>query len=576
MIALTTKSQNNISYHTLALVFSIVTLFSISCAEQKKNDDSGVVAPQKVIDSESLNSDNPPESDDPNINLDEGLLYSQPTFGRYVGVLKHLKTENDQVAKIDFIMTHENGSELRLKAVMSLYFGDFSSNEYITYHFDDVKFNVLTGTMVFDQPDQGVTLKSITFKSGKLVAKVISTIAGVVGEVHLEKDGTSAPSRPLVPKVMGEYYGTCDEIETTLMLSTYRTTEDTVRVGNPFGAYKIRGSISDRSTYDCGADGTRCVTDNVLDGSYDFYTGSLNLFGKKLQYKCVVNGFDVDCGRCKFKRVESIDPSKDTLEPILSKNLLVSTVSEPGAKSKLSGISGEYRGYLHHERLNQYQAGAIDIVTYQNPNNGNQVFTMSANARLYFGNHNSEESLTYKFNPRPFNILSPVFVFERMEADVDAILQVVSIKNGVVKGVWYSIQFGRVGTFSFSKNDVSNDPIPSNLIKPLSGIYEANGMELFLDTRIGVTPVNSLNPYFPMTLGGFLKSSPDLAPNIQITGGSYDFYTGKLGIKTARESQVIVGVREQETRSLRLRKPSDDIMRVEQEFEPIQFQSITN
>src|SRR5690606_9982173 len=118
--------------------------------------------------------------------------------------------------------------------------------------------------------------------------EVFSATSGPVGRLEMQINGTAQPSRRLVESVWGEYQGICGEEPTNLQLKTYRTTEDTIRVGNPFGAYEIRGQIADKSTFQCGDETLGCVADLVKSGTYDYFNGRLNVFGKRQQYECQV------------------------------------------------------------------------------------------------------------------------------------------------------------------------------------------------------------------------------------------------------------------------------------------------
>lgn len=47
---------------------------------------------------------------------------------------------------------------------------------------------------------------------------------------------------------------------------------------------------------------------------------------------------------------------------------------------------------------------------------------------------------------------------------------------------------------------------------------------------LGISPPGSENPFAPLTFGGY-AIIPDIMPKKQITGGSYDFYTGRMGFE---------------------------------------------
>ena len=238
------------------------------------------------------------------LSLSSSAFAQASQFGRFVGVMEHSKVAKDQYAKMDFIVSREQGNTLHLMAVLSLYFGDFDSKEYVSYHFDRVRYNLLTGALVFDQPDQDVTLVTTTFSGGNLVANIRSTVAGDVGQLTLVKNGTASPSREIIGPLWGEYKGTCNNESKTLQLQTFRSMADTVRIGNPFGSYEVRGQVAAYSQALCpNAAGRPCIKNNIYAGSYNFYQDQLTLFGQQERLTCTTTDVDtITCGSCVFSR----------------------------------------------------------------------------------------------------------------------------------------------------------------------------------------------------------------------------------------------------------------------------------
>jgi len=479
-----------------------------------------------------------------------GIMASHPAlaqtpgkFGTYVGVMKHSKVEKDQFAKLDFIMSRDNSNSFELMAVLSLYFGDFGSKEYVAYHFDNVKYNLITGTLIFDQSDQDLTLITTSFGDGKFAAKLRSSVAGDVGTIELEQDGRALPTRDYIRSVEGKYEGFCEGEPTTLQLNTYKSSGDISRLGNPFGSFQISGQVGDFVTFGCEVtDGRQCTTDIVYSGSYDYFNGQLNLFGKRNSYDCQIDGDSLTCGACGFKKTIAYSDSGVINRPLTSVNKAVtnSPINDGDLVDAVPSISGEYKGYLHHERLDQYQSASMNIVAYQDPGNG-QGLKMSAVANLFFGDFTSPERLPYRFSIRNYNLLGQVFVFEDTDADVDAVLQVTDIGNGVVRGVWYSILFGRVGTFEFTKGEVTALPAGAKQFKRLTGTYESPTFVTEVATMLDRSPGNAENPFYPQVFSGLFWYKSGISRRINITGGSYDFYTGKIAFDIRDGERVAVG-----------------------------------
>lgn len=487
------------------------------------------------------------------------LAQSSSTFGSYVGVMQHAKVDKDQFAKLDLIFSRNEGSQFEIKGILSFYFGDFGSKEYVTYHFDKVGYNLVTGSLVFDQEDQDITLVTTKFGDGKLVANVRSAIAGHVGTIILEKNGVANLRRDFIRSVTGQYRGQCEGDETSLQLMTYKTTKDTLRLGNPFGSYNMTGQVGDHVTF--SGDQNRQIpltADLIYSGSYDFYQGKLTLFGRRLAYDCSVDGTVLDCGSCIFTKDIDDSDRGDNVKPLSSTNLMASNATGNGSAFPAGSLSinGEYKGYLHHERLDQYQAASLNIVTFQNQSESEtQSLQMSVGAKLFFGDHNSQEVLPYRFDRRNFNILSKVFVFERMIDDVDAVLQITELNDQVAKGVWYSILFGRVGTFEVRRGTLPFLPEGAKTFKAVSGDYESPTFQLRVSSRLDASPINTENPFYPQIFGGRFWYKSGIASQIKITDGSYDFYTGKIAFIVEDSKRIAVGVNDSNLSTLRLLWP---------------------
>lgn len=479
-------------------------------------------------------------------------LFSDPrpasVFGRFVGVLRHEKIKMDQLAKLDFIPSQETSGNVHLMAVLTLYFGDFSSKEYVSYHFDDVSYNFLTNMLVFDQPDQPITLITEKFTPNGFVGRFRYTFAGAEGKLILKKGKKAEPENPLIEPVWGEYRGKCERGETTLQLYTFRSTEETIRAGNPFMAYEVRGLLGLREIELCRHDphGRPCMVGYFDSSSYNFYTKRLTLFGSPKNLVCEVNGDSLTCDGCTLNRIskETQFPRNFTLntaEPAFA------TEEKPESALKGDGTStpGPYTGYLHHESLDIYQSGGLHVLSFQK---GTDI-KMSAVAFLFFGGLDSAESISYRFEERSYPILIPQFVLRRPTADVDAVVRVTSLGDGVVKGEWFSLLFGRVGTFEFRKSGPTPIPSGAKIMDVVGGSYKVKNIktvEWQQDVRVGLakTPVITENPFYPLSFGGLLGDGAQFVyPNRAIKGGSYDFYTGRIAFLTEDPTVLAVGER---------------------------------
>lgn len=480
-------------------------------------------------------------------------VFGETGLGRYLGVLEHSNLKKSQLAKLDFIASRENGNQLELVAVLTLHFGDFKSQEYVAFHFDKVRYNVLTKNLVFDQVDQDATIVVDSFDGQTIVGRFRSSLGGEVGTLKLQKEGKEVkPTLPLIESVWGEYQGRCEGKDTTLQLYTARSTEDLSKSANPFATYKIRGVRAVKETQ-CSLSGEGSCVNGIFDaGEYNFYKDQLILFGRPMPLSCIPEQGGLNCDGCKLTRVSGETNGPRAFSPVVhQENNLGQVTAEPALIGPQESVQGEYLGYVYHEYLDRYQPVSVNLVTFQDPSEAGSNLKMSAVATLYFGKPGGNESISYRFTIR--NYPNPVgamqFVFSRPEADVDAVLQVTRLGKGEMKGTWFSQLFGRVGNFALKKGEYPALPSNSKMMEPIGGLFESSTWDLDLFVRpddTGKTPANTENPFFPRNFdGGFMMKSGS-TPRIRITGGSYDFYTGRIALEV--DKRLAIGQRDSQKR----------------------------
>jgi hypothetical protein len=464
-------------------------------------------------------------------------------FGRYIGTLTHDSIQKQQLAKIDFVTSRSNDNELELKAILTLHFGGFASGEYVSFHFNRVIFNLLTSSLVFDSPEEDVTLTTTSFSNGELVAQFRSAIHGEVGELNLRLNQAATPTLPLIEPVNGEYSGMCEDGNMgTMQIHTMRSTEDSSRVGNPFGTYELRGQFGKfgNSLCDDLVPLRACQELSLNQSAYNFYSGELTFIWDVQTWDCKVNGDSIDCGDnsgCTFNRTSNETASRILTPPQTTPVFTDANTQDPVVENAVTGIAGTYSGYMHHEYLDRFQPIRISLVTYQEIENGVSNLRISATANLFFGDQNSREFLSYRFEPRNYpNILnSPQFTLSSFDSDVDAFLKITSIRDGIVRGEWNSLHFGRVGTFEARVDAAGTVALPQGgqLLSPLTAYYDnIDNFDMNIQIFHGRTPPNTENPFFPLDIGGWFRYRYDGGgPRHPISGGSYDFYTGKIGFE---------------------------------------------
>ncbi len=522
------------------------------------------------------------------------LLVSSPAFaqapsapfGRYLGVLRHESIGRDQLAKLDLIASREESNTLHLSAVLTLHLGDYASAEYVAYHWDEVRYNLLTGSFVFEKPDQQATLVVRKFSGAELEGDFRSAFGPGVLKILLKQSGTPSPQYPIIEPVQGEYEGLCPspiasgkKVPTRLQLLTYRSTEGMSQVGNPFASYRIRGLSGENSGTSCAAAGPAwCTWGTITTGNFNFFKNHLQIFSRYRNLDCQTEAGGLRCGSCDFlKRISSETKGPRALVPPTSSNVLDTSGGNAALQGNdTEGLQGEYRGYLHHEYLDRYQPASLNLLTYQAGAEPGQPPTlkMSAAASLFFGEHDAMEQISYKFNERsyPNPLRAPQLVLTQRESDVDAILQITTLGKGIVRGVWFSRLFGRVGTFTMTRNEPPALPAGARLMEEISGQYESTDWDLGLAVGQGTSAPGTTNPFAPLTFNGWTLMR-DVTAKINVTGGSYDFYTGKIGLDVG-EGDYRIGYRSSRQRLL-LKKTRLAPLAPLPRFEPDAFRLVT-
>lgn len=487
---------------------------------------------------------------------------SYPLPERYVGILRHTGIKREQLAKLDFVYSREEGNTVTLKAILTLHFGDFKSGEYISYHFGDVKYSIPSGAFIFGQSSEPVKLIGKLKSVSEFTGEFRSVYTGETGTLILNSDTPVKPDLPLLEPVWGEFKGRCQSknvngmVDTVLQLYTYRSTESAAQAGNPFHAYKIKGFLGEKPEKGCiGGNADYCVWGVIQNGLYNFYQNRLFLYNNYRNLSCIPEADGLRCNECEFlKRV-----SREIVEPRILKPPSYPSkfkVEENIHKlniGKRAALDGSYYGYVHHQYLDTYQAAQVNILTYQEGTIENPILRIAASGALYFGTFDTVETLPYLFAersyPNPSSLTQFVFDNSDVNSGVDAILQVTTIGDGVLKGVWYSKLFGKVGAFEMYRDKPLSPPIGAKEMTQVSGRYESKEWAVDILASLDTSQSNTKNPFAPLTFAGWLMLKGVTAKS-PLTGGSYDFYTGKIGF----EAGDIVHLGERPTREKLLLK----------------------
>ena len=174
----------------------------------------------------------------------------------------------------------------------------------------------------------------------------------------------------------------------------------------------------------------------------------------------------------------------------------------PAASAQVDNIAGLYKATLLHEDTNNYQYAKITLRTI-NPDGQLQI---SANVRVFFGEADSNEYITYEFANVPLNLLTRQVSIRNDDNDVSMIGY---LRDGTIDGEWFSTLVGYVGTFEASKVDFPDPPDGAVLVTSLSGYYrgtlENTNPQSNLPERVTfsfVTTQDSSDPDNPIHISG--------------------------------------------------------------------------
>ena len=487
-------------------------------------------------------------------------------FGRYLGVLHH------QLARLDFITEQESGGILKLRATLVLYFGDYNSDEYASYDYDNVSYNLLTGTLVFDSSERELHFVVNDFTGGKLAAQ-LRTGRGVVGRLELSGDASVKPERPLVQKVWGEYRGLCGGVGKRLQVQSSPSHPIATNRTDPFAPFIILAQVGVNGDGGCPMGASTCVTNVYFDADYDIFAGHIDFHGSYGSMACSVDQSAFTCGDCRYNR------SSDESVP---EGLMSPPVSEPKWSVKLdengsgSGIQGLYKGYVHLERLDVYQIMTIAVTTYRQGHTdggaGDDLLVSMVSSVRFGGHTDTDEAINTKFDPRTLNIMSTQPVFDRADHSTDMILKITKIGDGVIEGAWYSRRFGFVGNFLLTSSGSVELPEPEKLDSSLTGHYSDGKLNVDMNVSMSDRATDSKDPFSPLTILGNLWYT-DLTPRKPFTASSYDPFTAKFSLETNDRGSVYIGRRSKH--GIELKIPNLGILRPMQSHSYVELMEVS-
>jgi len=128
--------------------------------------------------------------------------------GTYKAVLRHEATGFYQYALFTLSTVQAGGGTLKISANVRIVYGDWDSNEFLTYDFSDVPMNILTRQISMRDPVNDVSFVG-QLGDGEMKGDWYSSSVGRVGSFQALKNADPVPpaNMQLVRSVTGHYQG---------------------------------------------------------------------------------------------------------------------------------------------------------------------------------------------------------------------------------------------------------------------------------------------------------------------------------------------------------------------------------
>lgn len=486
--------------------------------------------------------------------------------GRYVGYLKMDNQTAQIAASLDFFLVQvEDAPEgPRLDAILKLSLGGYASTEYVTEVYENLRYDFNNGTLSLDETNGDLVVSAEVHNQGgtHIVGKVLARSAASSGVLELRfltdeppdepEELTALPmtvasASPFMLGLRGQYEGRCGTKRAVMQIQTGKgLLERSAPQEVGLHGYGIVGTIG----YDdpqCRGDNSSsrwCNVHSYSSGYFNYLNGKLVLRdansateckrgdGDSLDCRVRVLGQSVDCA---LKRADVTQPPafknfprRFRINVPADKRQPLPLPLPPSHTELVNTLNGTFYGYIHNETNDQYQRIYLNViasVSTDNLHNENRVYVVSTGVS-FFGRDNQESFFTHQFDRRRFYV-RPGFVLEGENAD--AFLQVEEWWNGSINGVWYSHDFGRVGTVQLVKGNGFPTLPEQAKVAPLAiGEFESeprgNVPQWWFKAFMPTQPVSREQSF--VSFEGETELLGGLGLRGRISTGSYDFYAG--------------------------------------------------
>jgi hypothetical protein len=518
------------------------------------------------------------------------LVWSSSVFavampiGSWIGWMKFDGQQAKYAVKLETLNYQPN--ELDHSPVFQMHFriglGGLTSPEYFSQFFEKVNYNFDTQSVTLDTAENDLILTGRVEKISSLTlfrGNVFSRSSAVSGSVVLKflsdepddepnlaavdaaSDDPDNDPAPFAQTLSGQYEGLCGIERAIIQLETARglgETPDSLFPG--LAGYTVSGRLGFDLPRECALPGIHipsgrdwCTFESYASAQYNIANGFLTLNGGQHSQSCRLLDGQILCSGI-FRPVGSSTPTSCVFNRIPSgvsaparpfyRQFSVPTTADqrqalpemlpPANTDLVAALDGMYSGYLHHEGNNLYQPMGLKVVasvSTENPHNLNMVYISGA-AIFHFDSPTSTQAPIWsqRFERKAFYINNG-FVLD--DHNSDTFIKIDLWKKGMITGVLYSRQFGRVGTIQFVKSAMpaidARAKFVANPLGSFLGPVPVGPREASWWLRVTPQIQTASLGQSTFSFQGQLGTNNGIVPRRPMEVGAYDFYTQATG-----------------------------------------------
>jgi hypothetical protein len=497
------------------------------------------ISESKVTSGESVNEFSEDEED---ANIAGMQLTDPGSFrpGRYMGYFKLPERNLSFPMIIDLVAYREIKGIRKLRSVVRILHQSFISHEYSSQYFPFVDYLSKKGELNFKSQKGPFVLSGLRVHDqiiqGSLKVKDPS-VSGIFS-VAWQPEGTSLTNYqdmlnefPTMQNLTGSYRGVCGGVKTTMQLEVHKKSKDLVST-TAFD-WNIVGRIGEQNSKSCGASAADCLKTNYETGTYNFALGTIDLGSGADKMLCKLGESGLNCGDCNFKEIKTPQESLhlESQYKVLPRQHHITAEGQDavpvGVSSSPTDVAGLYFGYLHHEALGSYQLVRLNIQASSKEVKGGEKWDyLHGSATLFFGNSTQREFIAYQFLPRRYLKTRRVFMFD---GNGESFLSITRWTKNGAEGVWFSKNFGRVGTIELVRGGVPKISSKVPILASVAGNYSGKFGRIQLTTKSSLSTNDSA--YYPIKIFGSVVDYREKDRRTIVVGGDYDFYGGTLSLE---------------------------------------------